>query len=137
MAAGHVYTDSAWLHGERLREKLAVTRLSGARFSSVRFVTGKLDPLATRDEFLHVAQRSSDAHGIRRSNTVPFSRRNGSIAICSEHPHRDVTARQALGARGISRFSGGSNHAVSLGSELTETCVVHRGRSWPPMSHFQ
>src|SRR5215471_17565978 len=58
MAAGHVYTDSAWLHGERLREKLAVTRLSGARFSSVRFVTGKLDPLATRAEFLHVAQRS-------------------------------------------------------------------------------
>jgi pimeloyl-ACP methyl ester carboxylesterase len=58
MAAGHVYTDSAWLHGERLREKLAVTRPSGARFSSVRFVTGKLDPLATRTEFLDVAQRS-------------------------------------------------------------------------------
>jgi len=58
MAAGHVYTDSAWLHGERLREKLDVTRLSGARFSSVRFVTGKLDPLATRTEFLDVAQRS-------------------------------------------------------------------------------
>ena len=58
MAAGHVYTDSAWLHGERLREKLAVTRPAGARFSSVRFVTGKLDPLATRTEFLDVAQRS-------------------------------------------------------------------------------
>jgi len=59
MAAGHAYTDSAWLHGERLREKLAVTRPSGARFSSVRFVTGKLDPLATRTEFLDLAQRSS------------------------------------------------------------------------------
>jgi len=58
MAAGHVYTDSAWLHGERLRKKLAVTRPSGARFSSVRFVTGKLDPLATRTEFLDMAQRS-------------------------------------------------------------------------------
>ena len=58
MAAGHVYTDSAWLHGERLREKLAVTRPPGARFSSVRFVTGKLDPIATRSEFLGVAQRS-------------------------------------------------------------------------------
>jgi hypothetical protein len=33
MAAGYVYADSAWLHGERLREKLAVTRPSGARFS--------------------------------------------------------------------------------------------------------
>jgi pimeloyl-ACP methyl ester carboxylesterase len=59
MAAGHVYTDPAWLHGERLREKLAVTRSSGARFSSVRFVTGKLDPLPTRTEFLDVAQRLS------------------------------------------------------------------------------
>jgi hypothetical protein len=58
MAAGHVYTNPAWLHGQRLREKLAVTRPSGARFSSVRFVTGKLDPLATRTEFLDVAQRS-------------------------------------------------------------------------------
>ena len=58
MAAGHVYTDARWLHGERLREKLAVTRSPGARFSSVRFVTGKLDPLATRTEFLDLAQRS-------------------------------------------------------------------------------
>jgi pimeloyl-ACP methyl ester carboxylesterase len=58
MAAGHVYTDPAWLHGERLREKLAVTRPAGARFSSVRFVAWKLDPLATRTEFLDVAQRS-------------------------------------------------------------------------------
>jgi pimeloyl-ACP methyl ester carboxylesterase len=57
MAAGHVYTDPAWLNG-RLGEKLAVTRQPGARFSSVRFVTGKLDPLATRVEFLDLAQRS-------------------------------------------------------------------------------
>jgi pimeloyl-ACP methyl ester carboxylesterase len=57
MAAGHVYSDRRWLHGERLREKLAVTRAPGARFSSVRFVTGKLDPLATRAEFLDLARR--------------------------------------------------------------------------------
>jgi pimeloyl-ACP methyl ester carboxylesterase len=58
MAAAHVYTYAAWLHGERLREKLAVIRPRGARFSSVRFVTGKLDPLATRTEFLDLARRS-------------------------------------------------------------------------------
>ena len=52
MAAGHVCTDARWLHDERLREKLAVTRSAGARFSSIRFVTGKLDPLTTRTEFL-------------------------------------------------------------------------------------
>ena len=121
MAAGHVYTNPAWLHGQRLREKLAVTRPSGARFSSVRFVTGKLDPLATRTELLDLAQRSPVpmlmVYG--GSNTVPFTCRNGSIGIGSEHSHREVTARQALGARGIPRFSGRSNQAVSLGLELT------------------
>jgi len=55
MAAGHVYADVRWLHGERLGQKLAVTRSPGARFSSVRFVTGKLDPLTTRTEFLDLA----------------------------------------------------------------------------------
>ena len=57
MAAGHVYADPAWLCGERLRDKLAVTRADGARFSSVRFVTGALDPVATRDQFLDLARR--------------------------------------------------------------------------------
>jgi pimeloyl-ACP methyl ester carboxylesterase len=58
MAAGHVYVDPAWLRGERLREKLAVTQSRGARFASVRFVTGALDPAATREEFLDLARRA-------------------------------------------------------------------------------
>lgn len=56
MAAGHVYAEPAALQGERLREKLAVTRASGARFASIRFVTGALDPLATREAFLALAR---------------------------------------------------------------------------------
>ena len=58
MAAGHVFDDPAWLDGGRLQEKLAVTRARGARFASVRFVTGALDPLASRDEFLDLARRT-------------------------------------------------------------------------------
>ena len=46
------------MRGETLREKLNVTRARGARFSSVRFVAGKLDPLAARAEFLNLAKRS-------------------------------------------------------------------------------
>jgi pimeloyl-ACP methyl ester carboxylesterase len=57
MGAGHVYVDRGFLTGERLREKLAVTRATGARFASVRFVTGLLDPLHSRDEFLDLARR--------------------------------------------------------------------------------
>jgi pimeloyl-ACP methyl ester carboxylesterase len=58
MAAGHVYAEPAWLNGERMRDKLAVTKAPGARFASVRFVTGALDPLATREELLDTARRT-------------------------------------------------------------------------------
>jgi pimeloyl-ACP methyl ester carboxylesterase len=59
MGAGHVYVDRGFLTGERLREKLAVTRAPGARCASVRFVTGRLDPLRSRDEFLDLARRTA------------------------------------------------------------------------------
>jgi pimeloyl-ACP methyl ester carboxylesterase len=60
MAAGHVYSDPAsFLTEERLREKLAVTRAPGARFASVRFVTGRLDLLASREAFLALARRTA------------------------------------------------------------------------------
>jgi pimeloyl-ACP methyl ester carboxylesterase len=59
MVAGHVFADPAFLHGERLREKRAVVRAPGARFASVRFVTGRLDPVADREPFLDFARRTS------------------------------------------------------------------------------
>ena len=59
MGAGHVYSDPDYLTGERLDEKLAVIRAGGARFASVRFVTGRLDPLDSREEFLKCARRVS------------------------------------------------------------------------------
>jgi len=58
MAAGHVYADPAWLTRERLEQKLAVTRAAGARYGSVRFVTGALDPLESRDAFLDRARHA-------------------------------------------------------------------------------
>jgi pimeloyl-ACP methyl ester carboxylesterase len=58
MAAGHVFTHPAFLKGERLHDKLAVIRAPGARFASARFVTGRLDPLDSRDEFLALARRA-------------------------------------------------------------------------------
>jgi pimeloyl-ACP methyl ester carboxylesterase len=58
MGAGHVYTDPAFLTGERLHQKLAVVRAPGARFASARFVTGALDPLEGRDGFLDLGRRA-------------------------------------------------------------------------------
>jgi len=59
MGAGHVYADPAFLNEERLRQKLDVVRAPGARFASVRFVTGRLDPLASREAFLDLARRAA------------------------------------------------------------------------------
>jgi hypothetical protein len=60
MGRGHVYTDPDWLAGTRLAEKLVVTRNEGARFASVRFVTGALDMLQNRAELLSLAGRVTD-----------------------------------------------------------------------------
>lgn len=57
MARGHVYAESHWLSGHRMEEKLAVTRSPGARYSSARFVTGRLDPFRNREEQITTAQR--------------------------------------------------------------------------------
>jgi pimeloyl-ACP methyl ester carboxylesterase len=60
MALGHVYAESNFLSEARFEEKLAVTRASGARRSSIRFVAGALDPMATREAFLGAARQVND-----------------------------------------------------------------------------
>ena len=60
MALGHVYANLSSLSEARFEEKMAVTRASGARHSSIRFVAGELDPMATREAFLIAAQQVND-----------------------------------------------------------------------------
>jgi pimeloyl-ACP methyl ester carboxylesterase len=55
MVSGHVYSDPAWLGAERLRDKRRVVDAPGARFASVAFVTGGLDRVDSRAEFLSLA----------------------------------------------------------------------------------
>jgi pimeloyl-ACP methyl ester carboxylesterase len=75
MGAGHVYCDPSFLTGDRLQEKLAVVRAPGARFGSVRFVTGRLDPLASRGEFLDLARQiTAPIMVIYGADTPPRSR---------------------------------------------------------------
>jgi pimeloyl-ACP methyl ester carboxylesterase len=59
MSAGHVYADARFLTGERLREKLDVVEAPGARFASVRFVTGRLDPVDRREALLDLARQTT------------------------------------------------------------------------------
>jgi pimeloyl-ACP methyl ester carboxylesterase len=51
MVAGHVYEDKAWLAGDRLKEKMRVVDAPGARHASLRFVTGELDLVHSREDF--------------------------------------------------------------------------------------
>ena len=59
MGRAHVYSDGDWLSGELLAEKLRVTRAPGARHASVRFVTGALDRVTKREDFLEMARRAA------------------------------------------------------------------------------
>ena len=57
MARGHVYVDRDWLQGERLAQKMTVVRATGARHASIRFVTGMLDLMTSRSDFLEAARQ--------------------------------------------------------------------------------
>jgi pimeloyl-ACP methyl ester carboxylesterase len=71
MVAGHVYSDPAWLAGERGAQKRAVTQGKGARFASVAFVTGGLDRLSSRGEFLELARRAGIPILVVRGDETP------------------------------------------------------------------
>jgi len=60
MALGHVYRDPGALGERVMAEKLAVTRASGARHASIRFVVGELDPMTSREEFLDAARQATE-----------------------------------------------------------------------------
>jgi pimeloyl-ACP methyl ester carboxylesterase len=71
MARGHVYADAQWLDERRMAEKLAVTRVAGARHGSARFVTGCLDPFASREEQLAAATRVRAPLCVMFAGTAP------------------------------------------------------------------
>jgi pimeloyl-ACP methyl ester carboxylesterase len=83
MARQHVYSDPGWLVGPRLAEKHKVTTAVGARHGSVRFVTGALDRLDSRDAFLDLARRAG----------VPLL-----VILGEETPPRSREEMEALGA---------------------------------------
>jgi len=115
MGAGHVYADPAFLRGERLREKLKVVRAPGARFASVRFVTGRLDPLASREAFSRpgAARGVSDPVALWCRYPAEVARGNGGACRRPGYSHRAASPRQALGARGIPRRDRGTHWVVS------------------------
>src|SRR6185312_327933 len=66
MARGHVDSDPSWLTGERLQQKMAVISAPGARYASIRFVTGMLDLISDRTSFIEMAKGVKDPILVRR-----------------------------------------------------------------------
>jgi len=60
MARGHVYSNPGWLTGARLPQKMAVISAPGARYASIRFVTGMLDLISDRTSFIEMAKGVKD-----------------------------------------------------------------------------
>lgn len=52
MYSRHVYVDKARLTPEFIAHKRQITQHPGARFAPAAFVTGKLDPVTSREQFL-------------------------------------------------------------------------------------
>ncbi|MES1023601.1 alpha/beta fold hydrolase [Gloeocapsa sp. BRSZ] len=58
MYGRHVYVDKARLTPEFIAQKREITQQSGARFAPAAFVTGALDPVTSRADFLQLFQVS-------------------------------------------------------------------------------
>ena len=99
MAREHVYGDPGWLSGDRLAAKLAVTRASGARHASVRFVTGVLDRVASRTAFLDLARLSTVPILVVYGDQTP-ARSRAEIEALAQLPNVDAV-RLATGKLAI------------------------------------
>jgi pimeloyl-ACP methyl ester carboxylesterase len=83
MVTGHVYSDPKALRPEWHAARREVTGAPGARHASVAFVTGGLDPVASREAFLALA----------RAAGVPIL-----VAYGAETPPRSRAEMEALAA---------------------------------------
>jgi len=62
MVGGHVYVDRDWMPEATRASKKAVVDAPGARFGSVRFVSGGLDRVESREDFLALARQIAVPH---------------------------------------------------------------------------
>jgi pimeloyl-ACP methyl ester carboxylesterase len=129
MAREHVYSDPDWLSGDRLSAKLAVTGAPGARHASVRFVSGHLDRVASRDGFLSLVQQAAKPTLVVYGDETPARSRaeiesmaalpniqikrlpKGKLSLHEEFPDEIVSVIRPLLVEGAGPF----RPAVSLG----------------------
>lgn len=88
----HVYADPDNVSSSLLESRLALTKREGARYAPAAFLTGLLDPVQTREEFLSLF---ADLEG-----KVPVL-----VLSANKGPKRSKAEMEALkGAKGVSKF---------------------------------
>jgi pimeloyl-ACP methyl ester carboxylesterase len=102
----HVYVDAAKLTPDFIDRRYRITQQSGARFAPAAFVTGNLDPVGTRAEFLAEVQ----------SVAVPL------LAIVAEQAppasKAEMEAIAALSQVQVERLPGSLGLAEEFGAEV-------------------
>lgn len=90
--SSHVYADARNVTAEIVKSRYELTKRKGARYVPAAFLTGELDPVASREEFL--------ALFAEMEGRVPV------LVVGTEGaPKRSKAEMEALrGARGVSKF---------------------------------
>lgn len=112
MMRAHVYADAAHVTPQVIEAKHGITRQRGGRFGTAAFVTGGLDPVETREEFLALfadglppvrvlrpegAPRRSGAEmdALIGTGRVASARVPGALSPHEEFPHETAAAIRA------------------------------------------
>jgi hypothetical protein len=109
MMRAHVYADRERVTPDLVRAKHAITRQRNGRFGTAAFVTGGLDPVATREDFLalfgpdlppvlvlrpdHAPRRSgAEMDALAESGLVTARRIPGALSAHEEYPEAVTSA---------------------------------------------
>ncbi|GAB2289656.1 hypothetical protein Dimus_023964 [Dionaea muscipula] len=88
----HVYADPANVTPEIIQSRYALTKRKGARYVPAAFLTGLLDPVESRDEFLEIFAAVGEK--------IPVL-----VVSASGSPKRSKAEMEALkGAKGVTKF---------------------------------
>ena len=107
----HVYVDETKLTPEFIAQKQQITSKNGARYAPAAFVTGAINPVATREEFLsYISSVSMPVLIISAENAPPKSKAEmlamaeleqvqtvrlpGTLGIYEEYPEAVIEAIQ-------------------------------------------
>jgi pimeloyl-ACP methyl ester carboxylesterase len=118
----HVYVDATKLTPEFITQKRQITAKKGGRYAPAAFVTGAIDPVASRAEFLHLLSSLSiprliilaenappkskaEMSAMAELTEVETVRLPGTLGIHEEYPEPITAAIQSFLATSLSEQS--------------------------------